>query len=339
MALRIIDEVDSKAIAASATIRLDLPTVNWLSAWTLHADISIAVATSTVTVVNTTLGAIPLFSRIRMQVEGNPILVDMPGKYLDLWSRVDRPGSERFVQTSTASAGAWDAMLRYEVAQSEANPVGAMPMWLYESAQIEVETAAVTTIGTGDTPVVSGTLRLLTEQYDQASVFALPDRQGAAANIAVASVLHRLTHFRYDIPGSGQQTVSLKGYAGDALERLLAVTVNNAVDSYGLLDRISFMRDQQHPLRRHRTEQMQGEILAKYGGENMPITGTYVWDFRRAGQNDIVPLGDPYMARDPHLALEVNTAVALVNPRIDVIVESLQSVTRNPQAVLQPIAA
>ncbi|MGE0136097.1 MAG: hypothetical protein AB7T16_13320 [Dehalococcoidia bacterium] len=339
MALRFIDEVDSDAISASSTIRLALPTVNWLSAWMLHADITIGVSSGSVTVVNSTLGAIPLFSRIRMQVEGNPILVDISGKYLDLWSRIDRPSSERFVQTSTTDDDPWDALLRYEVAQSEANPVGSMPMWLYEDATIEVETAAVTTIATGTGVAVSGTLRLMAEQYDQASQFVLPDANGPAANLKVASVLHRLTQFRHDLPGSGQQSVSLKGYVGDALERLLAVAVNNSADTYGLIDRISFMRDQQHPLRRHRTEQMQGELLAKYGGENMPITGTYAWDFRRAGQNDIVPLGDKYVARDPHLLAEVNTSVSLTSPRLDVIVETLQAVNRNAQAVLAPIAA
>jgi len=331
MALRLVDELDQESISASATARLNIPPVHWLAASELHVDATIGVSSGSVTVVNSTLGIIPLITRIRLLLDGGNTVFDVSGKVLDYWSHIDRPGSERLALSSTTDDDPWDAVLRYEHAQSEANPTGSIPLWLYGAATVEVETGAVTLAGTGTGVAVAGTFRLQAEQYDQRSRFA--------DAVRMASVVHRITSFTQTFDTTGAKRIDLKAYFGELLERVMLLAENSGSDSWGLFDRISLMRSQAEVMERLRTETFRARNLRNYGGDDIPVTGLYVFDRRRAADNDVIPLGDKFVAPDPHLVTEIGSGTSLSSAQAEVIVETLTRVNRDPAALLAPASA
>ncbi|GMU39449.1 MAG: hypothetical protein AMXMBFR23_03150 [Chloroflexota bacterium] len=319
---RIIDEVAQATLAVSSTLRLQIPTVHWLAAFELHVDATVSTTAGAVTIVNTTLGAIPLVTRVRLLLDGGTTVVDVSGTILDTWSKVDRPGSERLALSSTTSGDPWNTSIRWEAAQSEANPAGSIPLWLYGNCTVEVETGAISLIGSGTNISIAGDVRLVAEKYDQRSPFANP--------AAVGSSIHRLSTIEVDYSNDGSRRVELKSYTGELLERLLVVANNNAANTWDLFSRMSLMASQAEILQRFTNDQMRARQLRNYGGENMPIAGVWVFDLRRAGEGDVIQVGHPVTAPDLHVITEIASGTALTNARATFVAETLVPVRRAP---------
>lgn len=317
---RIVDEVAQATLAVSTTARLTIPSVHWLAAIDLHIDATVTTSAGAISIVDTTLGAIPLVTRIRLLLDGGTTVVDVSATLLDLWSKIDRPGSERLALSSTTSADPWDAVVRYEAAQSEANPVGSIPLWQYGACTVEVETGAISLIGSGTNIAVTGDIRLVAELYDQRTPFA------RAADIA--SVMHRISTIAVDFTNTGTRRVELKSYNGELLERLIVVARNSGADTWALFSRMALMTSQSETLQRLTTDQFRARQLRNYGGDNIPITGAYIFDLRRAGDGDVIKMGNPQTAPDVHVITEIAAGTSLSNAQATFIAETLVPVAR-----------
>ena len=301
-------------VAPSTTVSLELPKAHYLGALDLHLNLAVTVTGGAITVVDASLGSIPLIRRVQLRLDGRTIPLSVRGVFLDYWSHVDRPGSERLALTGTASGSRFDSVLRYELAQSEANLTGAVLLSQYASARLEIEFNAVTTIATGTGVALSGTVDVYAELYDETK----PIQVGRP-------VVHTLTEFTQDITAHGTRSIKLP--KGRALERLVLVAENNSAYTWDLISDITFRAGPgDEPYGPWSTPLMRARNKRHYGGDDIPISGIYVLDLRRAGNRDIIPLGASGVAPEPELIIRTNSNTSLVSAQVHVVMEELEPV-------------
>lgn len=308
-------QVATIGIVAGSTEFADLPKSHYLGALEFHIDATVTDSSAAaITVVDATLGAIPIIDKIQLVLDGTIIPLNIRGEFLDYWSHVDRPGSERFVITSTTSGAGWDAVLRYELAQSIGNLTGAIPLHKLSSARLEVTFGAVGDIATSaNTTTVTGNVIVVAEMYSANRALGIDE-----------SVVHTLREYAADIAATGETNVEIP--AGRQLERMLIIAENNALYVWTMLSNILFRMAQGDDPYSISTEIFRSQQLRVYGSDDIPITGLYVFDFRQAAGRDIVPLGDLNLAPDPELVLTVPSGTVLTNARVHVVMEELQRV-------------
>lgn len=301
------------AVSAGNTVTIDIPNAHILAALEIAITGTVGVSAGGVTVVDATTGPIKLIKRAQLRLDGSTVPLSVRGEFLDLWSHIDRPGSERKVSSSTADDGTWNAVLRWELAQSEVNLTGAIKLSNYGSVQLEIEFDAITVIATGTGVAFTGNVEAWGELYDESLPIAFDD-----------SVMHTLTEHFVPVNASGDNPITIA--RGRALERLIVIAENNALFADNLVDSITLRLGQGfEPY--YRTALMAQAYLARnYGGDDMPTSGVHVFDFRRAGDRDVIPLGDPQAAPYPELIAAVSSTPALTNAKLHVLREELERV-------------
>lgn len=311
--MRIQSRLDSDDISAGNEVTLDIPNSHFLAAIDIHLDAIVEVTSGSVTIVDSTLGAIPLITRIQLILDGRTIPLDISGEFLDYWSHIDRPGSERIALSSTTDGDPWDTVLRYELAQSIANLTGAIRLSDYGTVQLKITFGAVTLIATGTGVSVSGTVKLYGDLYDES--------QPVAADTSVIHTLNAITH---DVQSTGiNQHVDLA--KGRVLERLIVIPENSGSYTWALVDAMSFRKSQGNVSIAKEAPVFRAEQRRYYGGDDSPITGVHVFDFRQAGNRDVLALGGP-AARSPQLLFDVGSGTSLSTARLHLISEELEPV-------------
>lgn len=306
-------ELGQDDISAGQTKAIELPKSHFLGALEIHLNAAVTVSAGNITVVDSTLGSIPLIERVQLRLDGRTLPLQVSGRNLDYWSHVDRPGMERLALSGTASGARFDSVIRFELAQSEGNLTGALKLSDYTSARLEITFAAVTAIATGTDVAVTGSVNVYGELYDET--------RPVAAN---TNVVHTLSEFDVDITSTGEKVIKLT--KGRALERLLIIAENNGAPTWGLLDGIKFEGGPGDTPYDWTTPMFRARQLRHYGGDDTPIVGLYVFDFRRAGNRDLIPLGDAQFAPEPSIRATVTAGVTLTNAKLTVIPEELETV-------------
>lgn len=309
---QIFRRIGQGTIAPSTVVSIELPKVHYLGALEIHMDAVGDVSSGSLTVVDSTHGIIPMITSIQLVLDGRTIPLNISGKHLDWWSRVDRPGSERLALSATADGGLWDAVLRYELAQSIANLTGALPLWHYASARLEITFGAATLAATGTAVTFTGVVDVYGELYDQNRPVVVDP-----------SVVHTLRSFTADITSSGEKRIKIP--KGRALERMLVVPENNSAQDWTLLTDVALECGPGDTTYSFTTPVARARQLRHYGGDDIPITGLYIFDFRQAGNRDIVALGDPRVAPEPELVLTVSSD-SLTTAKVHIILEELEPV-------------
>lgn len=309
-------QVGQGTFAASGSVFIDLPRSNYLGALELHLDFTVTdSAAAAITVVDSTLGAIPILTNVQLVLDGATVPLNVSGQFLDYWSHIDRPGSERLATSSTTSGAEWDAVLRYELGQSIANLTGVIPLHQVSSARLELEFGAVSLIATSaNTTTVAGTVKVFAEMYDNTRPIPVD-----------TSVVHTLRSITTDIASTGEKIIKLP--TGRQLQRLAVIAENNSAFTWSLLDTVKFRMGAGDDPYEMNTPIFRAQQLRHYGGDDIPITGVYVFDFRAAGPRDVVPLGDINLAPDPELVVEVPSGTSLTTARVHMLFEELEPVS------------
>lgn len=307
-------------IAAGTTARIELPNAHYLGAIDIHFAGVVTTSAGGITVVDTTLGMIGLIERIQLRLDGKTSPLQITGRNLDYWSHVDRPGMERLALSGTTSPAAFDTVLRYELAQSEANLTGALKLSDYKSVVLEIKFSAITDIATGTDVAISGNVDVYGEMYDE-------NAPGVLVN---TSLVHTLNEYDVVIDATGNKKIKLQ--TGRALERLLIIAENNGSPTWDLISNISLEGGPGDIPYDWATPIFRARQLRHYGGDDTPIVGMFVLDLRRAGNRDIIPLGDGLAAPAPQIVVTVPAGTALTNAKLTIIPEELESVRRIPAA-------
>ena len=300
-------------IAPGGTSRLAFSRGGSLLAFELYVAPIVGVANGAVGVVDATLGAIRLIKKIRFittGAAGNQTLVSVSGEELDAWSRINVPGSERFVESSTADDGVWRFVLRWDCIQSMRNLEGAIPLGENDLAQaeIEIDWDTVDKIATGSTPTVSGKVYLIEEsRYDVRPDF---------------SYLHGLRSVPHRIRQVGENKIELPDGGATLTERLIVIGRNgNPVrGNWGLFETLSLDTDAGITPRSEPIQLLRASQLRNYGGDDVPMTGVVTYDLRRS--SDVLVLGGP-QAPQPELRIQVPAGASLTNAVFDVLLEEL----------------
>lgn len=308
-------QVGQGTFAAASSVFIDLPSAHYLGALELHLDLTVTDSSAAaITVVDSTLGAIPIVTNVQLVLDGATIPLNISGQFLDYWSHIDRPGSERLATSSTTSGAEWDAVLRYELAQSIANLTGVIPLHQISSARLEIEFGAVSLIATSaNTTTVSGSVKVYAEMYDNRRPIPVD-----------TSVVHTLRVITVDVTSTGEKIIKLP--TGRQLQRLIVIAENNSAYTWALLDSLTFRMGQGDDPYEMNTPIFRAWQRRHYGGDDIPITGVYVFDFRGAGPRDVVPMGDINLAPDPHLVINVPSGTSLTTARAHLILEELEPV-------------
>ncbi|TAJ19458.1 MAG: hypothetical protein EPO65_06780 [Dehalococcoidia bacterium] len=309
---------DSYSSATPTTPRVYLPREGYLGRLMFHLDITVSTTSGAVTIVSSTLGAIPLIDNISFKVGGKHPLLDVSGRQLDYWMHINRAGMERFALSSTTSADPWDARLSYDLWQSPTNLLGVLLLNAQSTAMLEFRMAAISAIASGTGVSLTGVVRVSGERLDFNPQAPLPAE--------FTNYVHRLTAFRKSITNTGPTDVSLEGYKGEFLERALLVPNNNSAVTDSMFDRVDLKNSKSDVAESWLAEDFRAEQREKYGSDDIPETGVLVLDRREAAQRDVIPLGDA-SAPDPHLTFNVpSSGVTLTSAYVDVIAETLMPV-------------
>lgn len=304
------------SILAGQTVSIELPKAHYLGALDIHVNAAVTTSAGAITVVNSTLGSIPLISRVQLRLDGSTTPITITGKFLDFWGHLDRPGMERLALSSTTSPARFDSVLRYELSQSIANLAGALPLSQYASARLEITFAPVTAIATGTNVAVAGTVDVYGDLYDEIKT--------PPSSIGIP-VVHTLREYTQDITAHGERSIKLP--KGRALLRLMLVAENNGAYTWDLLDDIMLRCGPgDEPYGPWTTPLVRSFNKRFYGGDDIPIQGIYVLDLRRAGNRDVLPLGSSGIAPEPELVIRTNSATGLTNAQVHIVLEELESV-------------
>ena len=139
------------------------------------------------------------------------------------------------------------------------------------------------------------------------------------------SVMHSLTSAQYNIAGTGRQRLEL--VEGRFLERLLLLPEHAGAYTWDLVDSVEFQLGQGYSPYELTTDNFRAFNRRVYGGEDIPIDGLYVMDFRQAGPRDVVPLGGPESAPDPTLFLDIPSGKTVDGTtKATLVLEQLQEV-------------
>ncbi|MCY3670064.1 MAG: hypothetical protein OXH14_03195 [Alphaproteobacteria bacterium] len=303
--------VGQAPIAAGQTAYVELPRANYLGAIELLVEPIVNATSGSISVANATLGPIPIIEHVQITIDGHQVPLAVSGEELDIWSHIDRPGSERLAISNTARGKTWSSVLRYELAQSLQNLLGAIPLFAHSQVVLEIRFAPASKIGSGNGISVGGVVRVSAEMYAQ--------DQGLVID---TSLVHTLRRVRETISQTGDLEIELP--RGRYLERLIAIVNNSGSNTWDLLDSWALQTAAGEEPYDEPTPQVRARQLRHYGGDDIPLTGVYVWDLRRGGDRDILLLGDPVVAPDPSLRLRVKSGVTLSNARVDILLEELE---------------
>lgn len=305
--------VDQRAVSPGNTVTLDVPNSHILGAIEIALHLTLTTTAGSVTVADATMGAINFVRRIQLRLDGSTIPLSVSGKHLDYWMHIDRPGMERLATSSTTSGDTWDAVLRWEVAQSVSNLTGAIPLRNYGSVQLEIEFDALSTLGTGTNLAVAGNVEAFVELYDETSAIAYD-----------SSLIHTLTEHFVELVQTGDKIIDIP--RGRALERMLIIAENNSAYSDSLVSEWKWRNGQGNEPYYHTDYTMRARMRRDYGGDDTPVTGLAAFDYRRAGNRDVIPLGDPGAAPYPQLIATIRAGTALTAAKLHIIREELERV-------------
>ncbi len=139
------------------------------------------------------------------------------------------------------------------------------------------------------------------------------------------SVVHTLRVITVDITSTGEKIIKLP--SGRQLQRLIVIAENSSAYTWSLLDSMTFRMGQGDDPYEMNTPIFRAWQRRHYGGDDVPITGVYVFDFRGAGSRDVVPMGDLNLAPDPQLVTNVPSGTSLSTARVHLILEELEPVS------------
>ena len=309
-------QVGQATFAASSSVFIDLPRSHFLGALEIHLDLAVTDSSAAaITIVDSTLGPIPIVTNIQLVIDGRTVPLNVSGEFLDYWAHIDRPGMERLATSSTTSGTGWDAVLRYELAQSIANLTGVIPLHEVASARLEISFGAVSLIASSDnTTTVTGTIKIYAEMYDAT--------KPTPVDVSVVHTLRKITH---DLASTGEHAIELP--TGRQLQRLILVAENSGSYTWSLLDNVGLRMGQGDDPYSMSTEIFRAWQRRFYGGDDTPITGIYVLDFRQAGPRDVVPMGDRALAPDPELIVNIPSGTSLSTARVHILLEELEPVS------------
>jgi hypothetical protein len=304
--------VGQEPIAAGVTRSIELPKDAILGAIEIHVGAVFTTTAGAITVVDSTLGVIPLITNIQLVLDGRAIPLSCSARFLDIWSHIDRPGSERLATSSTVSGDQWDTVLRYELGQAVHNLTGALRLPNYATARLDITFGALSLVASGTGLAVGGNVTVYNESYDPTQI------------VADHSVIHTLTATQYEVSATGTN-LTRKLAKGRALERLIVIPENNGVlGVWTMLSNLGLRLKNGDEPYIHDTPVFRAAQLRHYGGDDVPITGVYVFDFRQSGDRDVIPLGDLRQAPEPEIVF--TTSGALVNAKLHVLAEELAAV-------------
>ncbi|MCK9485568.1 MAG: hypothetical protein M0R73_02540 [Dehalococcoidia bacterium] len=306
--------VDQRPVNLGNTVVLDIPNSHILGAIEIALHLTLTTSSGTVTVADSALGAIPVIKRIQLRLDGSTIPLSVSGEFLDYWSHVDRPGSERLATSGTASGSVWDAVLRWEVAQSESNLTGAILLRNYGSVQLEIEFNGLASLGSGTGLAVAGNVEVWAELYDETVPIAFDN-----------SLMHTLTEHFVAVEQTGDKIIDIP--RGRGLERMLVIPENDGAYVDGLVTAWTWRNGQGFEPYFYTDYLLRARARRLYGGDDTPVTGLRVFDFRRAGNRDVIPLGDPAAAPYPQMVATIASGASLSNARLHIVREELENVT------------
>ena len=119
----------------------------------------------------------------------------------------------------------------------------------------------------------------------------------------------------------------------------MVIANNNSADTWALFESLDLKLSDAESLQKMRTEQFRARQMRNYGGDDVPITGAYVFDLRRAGDQDVIHLGDPIAAPDPHVVTNIASGTSLTSAKATFVVETLARVNRDQARLAQALAA
>lgn len=302
-----------ESIAASTTKYIELPKAGWFATLYMHFNLTLTVSGGSITVVDATVGAIPLVTNVSIELDGKAYPLNVSGRFLDIWRHIDKPGMERLALSGTSSGSDFSFVLAYALAQSEGNLSGAIRLSDYSSVRVIVAFGALSLIASGTGLAIgTGTVNVAAEIYSETSGLVIDD-----------GFIHTLRVQTQDVVSTGEKTFDVP--RGRAIERILAIPENNSVvglwtalDSLGLKFGPS---DEPYKLDTALWRALQME---RYGGDDIPLAGVYSLDFRRAGQRDVFIAGDRLTAPFPQVTYVVNSSLSISTARMHFVLEEMQ---------------